>query len=75
MSGLDRFSTNDLMRIASCGGGFTVSGGHRSVDDLMRIASCAVSTGARITFTEMDARSTDDLIRIASCGKGCVIFD
>jgi hypothetical protein len=35
------FSTDDLMRIASCGGGFTIRGGHRSVDDLM-VAECIV---------------------------------
>jgi len=74
MSGFDHLRTDDLMKIASCGGGFTISGGQRSVADLMKIATCAGATGARITLTGMNA-STDDLMRIATCGNGCVVFD
>jgi hypothetical protein len=31
--------TEDLMKIAAAGGGFTIDGGPRSVEDLMRIAA------------------------------------
>ena len=74
MSGYDHLSTDDLMRIATCGGGFSINAGPRSIDDLMKIANCAGASSARITLTGMHLRSTADLMRIATCGKGCVVF-
>jgi hypothetical protein len=71
----DHRTTDDLIKIAAAGGGFTTNGGFRTVDDLIRIASMAASSGARVTFTNMNAKTTPDLIRIAGHGMGCVVFD
>jgi hypothetical protein len=65
----DYRSTEDLMKIAAAGGGFTVNGAPRSVEDLMRIASAASSQRPRLTFTNMNARTTEELMRIAAAGK------
>ena len=71
----DYRSTEDLMRIAAAGGGFTINGGPRTVEDLMRIAAAASSKGARVTLTGMNSRTAEDLMRIAAAGKGCIAFD
>lgn len=68
-------STDDLIRIAAAGGGFTLAATHRSTDDLIRIAAAAGSKGSRITFTGLTHRSTDDLIRIGAASKGCVLLE
>jgi hypothetical protein len=70
----DYRSTEDLMRIAAAGGGFTINGGPRSVEDLMRIAAAAGSKGARVTFTNMSHSTTEELMRIAAAGNGCIEF-
>jgi DNA replication protein len=67
-------STEDLMRIATCGGGFCLNAGGRATEDLMRIATAASGKTARITFRGLSGRSTEDLMRIATAGKGCVEF-
>ncbi len=67
-------NTNDLVRIASAGGGFVLDAAARSTDDLVRIASAGSSKGARLVFTGLAARTTDDLVRIGSASKGCVQF-
>lgn len=67
-------NTNDLVRIASAGGGFVIDAAARPTDDLVRIASAGSAKGARLVFTGLAARSTDDLVRIGSAGKGCVQF-
>ncbi|WOH55295.1 hypothetical protein [Bradyrhizobium sp. BWC-3-1] len=68
-------SVEELMRIASAGGGFRLDAHHRSTEDLMKIAYCSKASGARITFTNMAHRQTNDLIRIASSGAGNVSFE
>jgi hypothetical protein len=70
----DYRTTEDLIRIASVGGGITINGGPRSVEDLIRIASAGSSKRARITFTNMSAMTAEELIRIAAAGGGCVEF-
>lgn len=70
----DHMVTDDLIRIAFAGGGFTLKASTRSTDDLIRIAHAASSKGARVTFAGLRARSTDDFIRIGAAGKGSVDF-
>lgn len=68
-------SVEDLMKIASAGGGFRLDAGMRTTEDLMKIAYCAKGSGARLTFTNMAHRQTHDLMRIASAGGGSVSFE
>jgi DNA replication protein len=67
-------TTEELMRIAACGGGFSLKAGGRTTEDLMRIAAAASGKSARITFQGLAGRTTEDLMRIAAVGKGCVEF-
>ena len=67
--------TNDLIRIASAGGGFTLDADVRPTEDLIRIASAASAAGARVHFRGLSLRPTDDLIRIGSAGRGVVSFE
>ena len=46
MSSHDYRSTEDLMKIAAFGGGFTINGGPRSTEDLMKIAARSATKGA-----------------------------
>jgi hypothetical protein len=71
----DEYTTNDLIRIAAAGGGFTLDAGSRLTDDLIQIAAAASRNGARIIFYNLGARTTDDIVRIAAAGKGAVSFD
>ena len=66
--------TNDLIRIASAGGGMYVAA-TKPTNDLIRIASAASGKGAQIIVTDASKKPTNDLIKIASAGKGCVVFD
>jgi DNA replication protein len=68
-------TTDDLVRLALAGGGFTLSAGSRTTDDLVRIALAGANKGARLTFTGLGSRTTDDLVRIALAGKGCVTLE
>ena len=54
-------TTNDLVRIAAAGGGFTLTATNRTTNDLIRIAAAASDKGSRITFTGLEHRTTDDL--------------
>ena len=67
--------TDDLVRIASAGGGFRLEAGTRMTDDLVRIASAASRGGGTIYLRGMNTRMTDDLVRIASAGKGHIVFE
>lgn len=68
-------TTEDLIRIASHGGGFVLDAQHRTTEDLVRIASHAKAKGSRIVFRGMAHRTTADLMRIASHGGGCIFFE
>lgn len=68
-------STDDLIRIAAAGGGFTLAATLRTTDDLIRIAAAASGKGSRITFIGLSLRSTDELIRIGAAGRGCVVLE
>lgn len=67
--------TDELVRIASAGGGFTLSAGNRQTDELVRIASAASGKGSRVIFTGLSNRQTDELVRIASAGDGAVSLE
>jgi hypothetical protein len=67
-------STDDLVRIAAAGGGFTLDASLRSTNDLVRIAAAASEKGSQITFVGLKLRSTDDLVRIGAASKGCVVL-
>ncbi|MET3591830.1 hypothetical protein ABID26_001214 [Mesorhizobium shonense] len=75
MSNFTGRPTNDLVQIASFGGGFTLDAAGRSTDDLVKMASFAKDKGCRIVLRGMNGRPTNDLIRIASFGGGCVHFE
>lgn len=67
--------TDDLVRIASAGGGFRLEAGTRMTDDLVRIASAASQGGGTVYFSGIKTRMTADLVRIASAGNGHVVFE
>ena len=68
-------TTDDLVRIALAGGGFTIDASKRTTDDLVRVALAAASKpGTRLTLRSLQSRTTDDLVRIALAGKGAVFF-
>ena len=68
-------STEDLIRIAAAGGGFTIDGRNFTTDNLVRIAAAASEKGSRIHIQNADTRNTEDLIRIGAAGKGFVTLD
>ena len=73
--GLGTKKTEDLIKIASAGGGLAMEGGRRTTDELAKIAAAAKRSGATVIFRNMAVRKTEDLVRIAAAGKGHVIFD
>jgi hypothetical protein len=66
--------TDDLIRIASAGGGLEIAAGSKMTDDLIRIASAGGRSGASLRITGAGTKMTNDLIRIASAGAGRVTF-
>ena len=66
---------DDLIQIASAGGGLRLDATHRYPDELMQIASAAKKGGATVIFYGMARYYTNDLLRIATAGKGAVIFE
>jgi RecA/RadA recombinase len=73
--GLAMKKTDELIKIASAGGGFAMDGGRRTTDELAKIAAAAKRSGATVIFRNMVVRKTEDLMRIATAGKGHVIFE
>jgi hypothetical protein len=67
--------TDELVRLAVAGGGFTLSAANRPTGDLVRIAVAASSSGARVTFTGLSNRHIDELVRMGVAGKGCVVLE
>ena len=72
---LSNRTTDELVRIASTGGGFRLDTSGRQTEDLIRIATAAKSSSATVIFAGMGMRNTADLIKIGEAGKGCVIFE
>jgi hypothetical protein len=73
--GLSMKTTDELIKIATAGGGFVLEAGRRRTQELVEIAAAAKRSGATVIFRNMAVRKTDDLARIAAAGKGHVIFD
>ncbi len=71
----EHLDTNDLVRIAAAGGGFSTNAGFREVNDLIRIASAAGVSGAKLTFQNLTHLSTEEIIRISAAGKGNIVFE
>jgi len=67
--------TDELIRIAAAGGGFTFDAATRPTEDLVRIAAAAGRKGARIGLRGLSVRPIEDIVRIASAGKGAVHFE
>ena len=72
---LGKMPIDDLIQIASAGGGFRLDATQRYPDELMQIATAAKNGGATVIFYGMSRCYTHDLIRIATAGKGAVIFE
>jgi len=72
---LGKMPIDDLIQIASAGGGFRLDATQRYPDELMQIATAAKNGGATVIFSGMFQYYTNDLIRIATAGKGAVIFE
>ena len=68
-------TTDQLVRIASAGGGMIISGKGKTTDQLTRIASSSSKSGAKIIISDVSSKTTDQLTRIASAGNGNVILD
>jgi hypothetical protein len=71
----ETFSTNDLVRIATAGGGFRLNAAGRPTDDLVRIAAASSVHNSRLTLSGVVGRSIEDLVRIGAAGKGSVFFE
>jgi FAD/FMN-containing dehydrogenase len=67
-------TTDDLVKIASYGGGLVLDAS-RTTEDLVKIVSYAAGNGSRVVIKKAGSKTTDDLVKIASYGKGAVIFD
>lgn len=67
--------TQELLQIASAGGGFRLDAGLRPTQELIQIASAAKGSGARIVFAGLNLRPTHELIEISSAGKGVVFLE
>jgi len=67
--------TDELVRIASAGGGFSINAGLRQTSDLITIARAGSIHGAPLVFRGLNLRTTDEIVSIAQAGKGCVSFE
>jgi hypothetical protein len=70
-----RKGVDELIRIASHGGGLRLKASEFSTDDLVRIASYSATSASRLEITAAGSKSVDDLVRIANSGKGAVLFE
>jgi hypothetical protein len=71
----ETITTDELIRIAHAGLGFTLSASSKPLADLLRIADAAKDKGATITFTEFGSLSEYDIKRIQVASEGHVLFD
>lgn len=67
-------NAEDLISIATAGGGLDLDVSGRASNELMSIASAASQSGARIIFRGLGGRMISELISIAAAGKGAVQF-
>lgn len=64
----------DLIKIASSGGGIETRVAVRPTPDLVRLAAAAAAGGARVYLRGLATRPTADLVQIAAAGRGHVVF-
>ena len=67
-------STDNIVRIAAAGGGFTLDGASRSTEELIAIAKAANNGQADIAFRGLAQRDIDDILSIAKAGGGFITF-
>lgn len=67
-------TVDQLVRIASAGGGLKVDAKLKTVDQLVRIASAASNHKAILEIINTTLLTVDQKVRIASAGKGSVFF-
>lgn len=68
-------TTNELIRIAFAGGGFTIDASTYTTNELIRIAYAASNLRSGIHILNANKKTTDELVRIAFASKGCVTFE
>ena len=68
-------TTDQFVRLAVAGGGFTLDAQRFQVDELVRIAVAASSKGSRISIQNAQNIPIDSLVRIAVAGKGTTFFE
>ncbi|MDE9496099.1 hypothetical protein KKJ09_21695 [Xenorhabdus bovienii] len=73
-------TTDQLVRIASAGGGIIIRASEKNTDQFVIIATAMANSPYEIkpTLTLLGAgyeKNTDQLVRIAEAGKGCVVFE
>lgn len=68
-------SVDDVIRVATCGGGLKLNCQSFFVGDLIRIATVAKSKNAVLTLENSAALTVDDMLRLATAGSGVVIFE
>ena len=66
---------NDLVRIASAGGGFNIDCSKYTVLDIVRIANAASIGGGLVFLGNTSHFTLNDKVRIAAASKGHVIFN
>jgi hypothetical protein len=67
-------STDDIVRIAGAGGGFSLDGAPRSTEELVAIAKAANKGQADIAIRGLANRPIDDILAIARAGGGFITF-
>ena len=65
---------DELVRLASYGGGFEIDAAQVSQADIVRIASYAGTSGAKILVTNARQIPIAELEAIAAHGKGNIVF-
>jgi len=68
-------NVDDLIQIASAGGGLVIDANLLTTTDLIRVASYAAGKGSRVIMKGVSSMSVQDLEKIAHSGYGAVIFD
>lgn len=67
--------SDNLIEIASCGGGFIINAYKYPTQILKEIATSAGIGGGYIILKNIGPIPTQTLKEIAACGKGHIIFD
>ena len=68
-------SVDELLTIASAGGGFRLDCSLKSTDELCQIAAAAHTSGATVIMFGINLKTTEELVKIAEASQGAVIFE